>query len=367
MNGMTRLAAALASLCLGACIFGGTGTDTENGVGEAKKDNLTISIKGVSARVVDGEGRPLKGVNLFLFDTDYRPDSGRAPEPLLSDPVKPLVTDTMGYVTLNLRGPGKYVVEGVSAGQTVFFDTLAAPDILVATPFTFRARAVSAFQGQVKLVSGMRIDSGLVFIRGTSRSVKVDATGHYNLGSLPSDVGRMALGMRYGASPTSVRESKQATVDSLKVPISMTPIYTCKDVPNDSAARITANPARAANALQPDMAGKSTVDTSKVSPALKACDTLPKGSVVNVVSKAPPGGPVGMNPDSISVPVLVLLDEKAVTSLYGQKIIPAKVISYADCVTSAGKETTSFDLKLQSVGAASDLLVQDVAAKCLDK
>jgi hypothetical protein len=371
-----RLASlALASLCLGGCIFGGTGTDTENGVAKDKNRNTsnTVEIRGVSARVVDADGRPLRGVNLFLFNPEFRPDSGRAQSSLLADEAKALVSDTNGYVALGLKAPGKYVVEGVSAGQTLFFDTLVVQDVQFATPFTFRARALSAFKGKVNLVSGMRIDSGSVFIRGTSRSVKVDAAGNYDLGLLPADAGRMAVGMRYAASPTSVQEVKETIkIDTAKVgPAGITHTYSCKDVPKDSAARISAPQTTvpvSADTLKPE--GTANVDTIKVdttkvkAAALQSCDSLPQGGVVNVVAdKSVPA----YAQDSAGVPVLVLKDETPVASMFGTKITPAVVVPYAACIPSAGHETTTFDLQLQPAAAGSDILVKDVAEKCLVK
>ncbi|MEO6095316.1 MAG: hypothetical protein ABIW76_06455 [Fibrobacteria bacterium] len=356
-------AAALTSLCLGGCIFGGTGSDTENGVDRSdQKKTDTFEIKGVTARVVDAEGKPLAMVNVFLFAPEYRPDTGDAQVSVMADTAKPPVTDSLGYVSLSLKAPGKFVVEGVLAGQTLFFDTLAAPDIKVATPFTFRVRATAAFAGKVKLASGMRIDSGTVFIRGTSRKARIDAAGNYHLGSLPADVARMAVGIRYAASPTSVQESKQVVIGT----VSMTPTYACKDVPKDSTARITAMSGKASTSVIADsIPARSKEDSSKLNTALKACDSLPTGSVVNVVSRNPavPGQPN----DSTAVPVLVLVDEKPVSSMFGEKLTPAQVIPYAECVPSAGRETTSYDLQLLPAGGNNDLLIKDVAAKCLDK
>jgi hypothetical protein len=353
-------AAALASLCLGGCIFGGTGSDTENGVVEEK--NNTVEIKGVSARVVDAEGKPLANVGLFLFHPDFRPDTGKAQASVLVDTAKPPITDSLGYVSLSLKGPGKFVVEGVSAGRTLFFDTLAVPDINAATPFTFRVRATAAFAGKVKLASSMHIDSGMVFIRGTSRAARIDAAGNYNLGLLPADVARMAVGLRYTASPTLVQESRQVEGG----PVSVTPVYNCRDVPGDSADRIVKTSVKDPSYSGTDsVQTRSNADSSKLNSALTACDSLPTGSVVNVVSRSAPAAT--QTPDTTAVPVLVLVDEKQISSVFGKTTIPAQVISYADCVPLAGHETTSYDLQLQPAGAGSDLLIKDVAAKCLEK
>jgi hypothetical protein len=361
--GLAGVVAVLACLCLGGCNIGGTGSDTENGVQPLTGER--IEIKGVSARVVDAEGKPLANVNLFLFAPEFRPDTGKAPASVMADTAKPPVTDSLGYVSLSLKAPGKFVVEGVLAGLTLFFDTLAVPDIKVATPFTFRVRATAAFAGKVKLVSGMRIDSGTVFIRGTSRKAGIDAAGNYNLGTLPADVARMAVGFRYAASPTYVQESKQVVIG----PVSMIPVYDCKDVPEDSTARITKITVKdSAYAGADSVQTRSKEDSSRLNSALTACDSLPTGSVVNVVSRyAAPATGVPVDSAATGMPVLVVVDEKHVSSVFGETTIPAQVIPYAECVPSAGQETTSYNLQLQPAGAGNDLLIKDVAAKCLDK
>ena len=108
---------ALAALCLGACVFGGTGSDHENGVGPtANPKNDEYNVKGVTARVTDEAGSPLAGVTLYLYDPAYRPDLGQARRSQLTDTAPIPVTDSLGYASLDLSAPGKFVVEGVSAG-----------------------------------------------------------------------------------------------------------------------------------------------------------------------------------------------------------------------------------------------------------
>jgi hypothetical protein len=311
---LKRLSAAaalsLASALMWGCL-GGTGTDTENGViGNSNK----VDITGISARVVDGGGTPLGGISLKLYLPGFRPDSGSAPPSLLIDSAKPMVSDTAGFVTIQLKAAGKFVVEGVSSGQTVFYDTLAVPDVKHSTLFTFRTRAVKGFLGKVKLASGMRIDSGTVFIRGTGRFAKVDPAGNYDLGSLPEDIGRMAVGMRFASSPTSVREVTELRAPGLDTVIR----YTCKDVPKDSAARIAAQPQRLQTV---DTTGSSqpNLDTAKVSSALKSCDSLSKGSVINVVSPASGSGPVSMTTNA--TPLLVVKAATPVTTVNGTHVV----------------------------------------------
>ncbi len=360
-------AAVYAALLAAGCILGGTGTDTENGVlnPQPTDPNRTVQLTGISARVVDGAGVPLRGVSLKLYLPAFRPDSpGAQPDPLV-DSAKALLSDSSGYVAIRLRAAGKFVVEGVSAGQTVFFDTLAVPDLNLSSLFTFRTRAVKAFAGKVKLASGMRVDSGSVFIRGTARSARVDSAGNYDLGSLPEDVGRMALGLRFSSSPTSVRQvTSVAKPPIIGIPIVDTGefMYTCQDVPKDSAARIASVPVASA-AMDTGTAFKAALDTAKVNSALKSCDTLAKGGLINVVRSTPGAG----KQDSVGVPLLVLSDAKPVSSAIGTYVSVAVVIPYAECIPSAGRERTSFDLQLQPAGGGSDILIRDVAEKCLDK
>jgi hypothetical protein len=255
-----------------------------------------------------------------------------------------LISDSSGYVSIDLKAPGKYVIEGRSAGQTLFYDTLAVTDLKTAAPFTYRARALSAFKGKLRLASGMRVDSGSVFIRGTRCVAKLDDSGGYDLGSLPADVGRMAVGVRFSSSPTSVQQ----------VTLSPQSVYTCKEVPKDSAARIAAPVPHPLIGAQ-DMAKPAPLDTGVVNPALKSCDSLPKGSVISVVSTTP-----GVSTkDSSSV----LVVNRENTSLLGT--VNPVVVPYAECVPSLGVEKTSFDVTVLPASAGSDLYVKDVADKCL--
>ncbi|MDQ3000810.1 MAG: hypothetical protein M3Y08_06075 [Fibrobacterota bacterium] len=367
------IAMAAFSFQLLGCIFGGTGTgtDTENGVVENKGNTTGVMITGVSARVVDGEGKPIEGVTLRLYQPEYRPDQGGPLANLVRDPGNALVSDSEGYVKLKLTSFGKFVVEGVLAGQTLFYDTLAVPDTTSTTLFTFRTRALKTFTGRAKLVSGMRIDSGTVFIRGTGRFAKLDTAGNYDLGLLPSDVARMAVGIRFSSSPVSVKE---ATLVSRPEPVSRPDtggaiitditqdVYTCKDVSKDSAERISA-PANISPASDTATAPVK-VDTASVNSALKSCDTLQRGGLVNVVgpeSKSAGG-------DSSGSPVIILQNPVQTASIFGEnRLSDPYVVSYGACVLSAGQESTSFDLQLQPTSAGSDILIKDVSEKCLAK
>lgn len=359
---------AAASMVIFGCVFGGTGTDTENGAAENK---TRADLTGISASVVDGNGHPIAGVSFKLYHPEFRPDAGVAQATLVADAAKTLVSDKEGFVALPLKASGKLVVEGVSAaGQTLFYDTLAVPDAKANTHFTFRARELKGFKGRVSLLSGMRIDSGSVFIRGTGRFVKVDAAGNYDLGSLPADVVRMAIGMRFSSSPTSVKEvtlvNKPDTMGPISTDTSKT-TYQCKDVPTDSAARITAPAQRDPASVD---SGKSVptsaVDTGKVNTALQSCDTLEQGGVINVV---PPDQKAGTSVgDTAGTPVIVLQNARPISMVTGYKgMSDPVVVPYGECIIGAGQESTTFDLQLQPTGANSDILIQDVADKCLIK
>lgn len=353
------LALAAASVLLWGCIMGGTGSDTENGVTGENPHPDVVSLQGISARVVDGSGMPLQGIFLNLYPPSYRPDSAQAPVSPLADPAAALVTDSDGYAGIALKSAGTFVIEGRSAGQIVFFDTLPVPDLKATASFTFRTRQVRSFRGKVRLASGMRIDSGTVFIRGTARSVKVDAEGGYDLGVLPEDVGRMAVGMRFASSPTVVREvteirGQPGVMDTVVV-------YACNEVPKDSAVKIASPSALTWDSASAGIPARTSLDTSKVNTALKSCDSLPKGSVINVVS--PAAGTA--KTDSAGVPLLVVKSATPVTSVIGTSYNAAQVVPYAQCVPAAGREKTSFEVALQPSGSGGDLLVTDVAGKCL--
>ncbi len=346
-----RLAAVL-SLCLSACIIGGTGTDTENGVATDNPNKDPNKLQGISARVTDSTGKPLAGVALGLFDPAYRPDLGLLPEAIASNKPESLVSDTGGYVRLTLKTAGKFVVEGVLQGRTLFFDTLAVPDLQRAAIYTFRARASLAFQGKVKLASGLRIDSGRVFIRGTGRMAKVDSAGGYDLGLLPADVERMGLGVRFVSSAATVLRATPA-------PLSMDTLnqsrYSCRQLSGDSADKATV-PVIAS----PQGESASKLDTGVVNPALLACGALQEGTVINV----PSGKSVsGTFPYSVETSLLVLKGTDS-TNYTSPKVLGPVVAPLAQCVPTLGKESTTYSVEVQSGAAAGDLVVEDLAQSC---
>lgn len=342
-----RICGLLAPALLSGCLMGGTGTDTENGVSGNVTRNPN-AFRGVAARVTDGAGAPLAGVALRLFPPDYRPDSGAIPPAPVSNPPESLVSDTGGYVRLSLKAAGKFVVEGLAGGATLFFDTLAVADTAEPAIYTFRARPARDFRGRVTLASGMRIDSGRVFIRGTGRTALLDATGGYDLGDLPADATRMGLGVRFAASPVAVLRAQPATPD---VQIDSTrPAYACKETNADTGLH-------SGSAESPQTTAR--LDTAAVIKALQSCDSLAAGSVVKVAGGFPGAAAV---PSGEAVSFLVLSGSRADVS--GTKQAAPVLVPLAQCVPSAGRESTSFAVE---EGAAADLIVEDVAAECLER
>lgn len=342
--------AAVAALCLSACIIGGTGTDTENGITNNTKNPDPNALEGISARVTDSTGKPLAGVTLGLFDPAYRPDLGLPPEAVVANKPESLVSDTGGYVRLSLKAAGKYVVEGVSQGKTLFFDTLAVPDLQRSAIYTFRARAQFAFRGKVKLTSGLRIDSGRVFIRGTGRVARVDSAGGYDLGLLPADAERMALGARFVSSPVTVLRAAPGPL-SVTDTVSRIP-YACKPLSGDSA-RKAATPA-ISGADSP-----SKLDTGTVNTALKSCGELQEGSVIYISGNST----MGSQPVSQDASLLVLKGTDS-TNYTSPKVLAPVVAPLSQCVPSVGKESTSYAVEVQTGAAAGDLVVEDLAASC---
>jgi hypothetical protein len=349
-----RAWAAAAALCLSACILGGTGTDTENGVKAQGNVTDPNALQGISARVLDSAGRPLRGVALAFFDPAYRPDLGQPPAAVVANPPESLVSDTGGYVRLRLKAAGKFVVEGISGGKTLFFDTLVVDDPRRAGIYPFRARPSRAFQGRVKLASGLRIDSGRVFLRGTGRAAKVDAGGAYDLGLLPADAERMALGVRFVSSPIKVLRAvpempASSVTDSVK-----SPAYACKALTTDSAAKTMAP---AASGVQ---TGSTSLDTSGLATALKSCGQLEGGSVIEVTPTRTTGVPVTQAPGT---PLLVLQGSDS-TGYTSPKVLAPVVVPLGQCVPDLGKESTAYALDVQDGAASTDILVGDLSQAC---
>lgn len=334
-----RPAGILAALCLSGCLAGGgTGTDTENGI---------------AARVTDSLGAPLAGVLLRLYYPDYRPDSGQVAADPVADEYRRMETDERGYAYFNLKAAGKFVVEGISPaqGNTMFFDTLAVSDLRQKAGFTFRVRSAKAFQGKVRLASGMRIDSGRVFIRGTGVVCRVDSAGGYDLGLLPVDIERMAIGARLTSSPVAVL--KAMPIKNSQGTDTLTKSgYACTALSADSAGKVV-QPAR--SGTQPDAV--SRLDTAHVDSALKSCGPLQPGSVINYTGASAPVVSMDGAP-SVNLLVIKAADTTNYTS---PKTLEPVVVPLSQCVAAPGKETTVFDVDV----VGNDLAVGDVAQSCL--
>lgn len=368
------LAAAALAVVLGGCIFGGTGTDTPDSVTSGVLDSA--NSLGLTARVVDSSGHPVAGVTLAVYDTGFRPDAGKAQIGLLPDAAKALVTDLAGRVDIPLIKSGVFILEGSRGGETLLFDTLRIGNPKAAIRIDFAVRKVKAYKGKVKLASGMHVDSGAVFIRGTGRWAKVGADGSYDLGALPIDAVRMAIGMRYAATPTSVREINQTVIkhDTSIVdtthPVTVlkdTIKYVCKDVPRDSAIK-SLSPAFTAKAdsIKVDtgktVRAAAALDTIHVNAALKSCDSLPTGSVVNVRVPDTTRNPAGTKIDSVSVPFIVVNPTNPNPQFPNDV---KQVVSYSQCVEMPGTERTTFAVQFLPTDSGNDLAVGDLAGACV--
>ncbi len=367
---------ALASLLVG-CIIGGTGTDTENGVTDTKNNQSALSI---TARIVDTSGNPVAGVVLTAVQSSFRPDSVHPTviNYAVSNDTnqKEVVSNTQGRVGFNLSTSGTYIVEGSKAGQKLFFDTLRIADVKIGQTLTFHVRPLHKFQGRVKLASGMRIDSGKVFIRGTSLAVNVDAAGAYNLGLLPFDISKMAIGLRFHSSPTGVVEIRQSlilrAVDTL-APVVLLPVvsgsasfmvvYTCTEAPKDSSGKLLFDSAPISLDTGNAAGGVLLKDSIRVSAALRSCDSIRGGTLVNL--RPLEASPTilsrisgGLN-DSVNGSFLVpsLLDAPATPSA-------DQVVPYAHCVNATGAEKSTLDIKLEETLLGTDLSVRDLDSAC---
>lgn len=366
-----RASAPLLAACLLASCIGGTGTDTENGVRD-HENGLFEGFSGTAARVVDADGRPLAGVDMVLHTPGFRGDSG-APETLVLDTGRSLRSDSLGYARFQLLRPGKYVVEGRRDGAALFFDTLAVPDVGSLSIYTFRARPSLAVKGAVRLESGFRVESGTVFVRGTERFARLDSAGGFDLGLLPGDVGRLAVGLSYRAAAREARIAEQV-VDPSK-PISLhdtaSPVYACREVSVDSAARLASRTQGSAT-LPPGSqdAGASAdtarLDTARLAAVGRSCDSLAGGTVIVVQSRTVAAGVVTKPDSALARYIAVRSDALAAdvpsssTAGGGTTLVPL-----GGCVAAPGKTTTTYDVEF--VGAAAgggSLLVGDVADGC---
>jgi hypothetical protein len=373
------------TMLLAGCIIGGTGTDTENGVKDKNVNSMNEAPAGttvIQAHVVDTTGKPIPGVLLTAIGIYYRPDSMNsiASEILRSTDTKQkeVVSDSKGAAAFLAAGPGTFVVEGSKEGRSLFFDTLKIGDAKALVNITYTASRLRAFQGRVNLASGMHIDSGKVFIRGTRRSVKIDSQGNYNLGILPVNIDRMGFGVRFVASPTAVLEVKATVVkrDTLiDKPVtgingmdSLKRVYSCRELPADSALKV-AKPPRA-TALDSALADSlimtgpvlGKLDSIRFNAALKSCDSIPNGALVNVTANDIKLESLDI-PDSRSGAFLVPGNSVSTVNL---DVSLGQAISYGQCVEAPGVERTSFEIKPSSALTGTfDLAVQDLPSTCI--
>ena len=180
---VVRILAATASLWLAACM--GTGTDTENGIQ-------------VNARVLGQNGAPLANVKVQVHGLEAGPESSE--DPLMSG-TGDLRTDSTGHVQFNVKRAGRYMFEGQRGDSVLVLDTLTAAQGDTAP--VFQTAGVQRLRGKVRLYSGYKIDTGFVFLRGSSVTATVSGEGEYDFGYVPVSARGLALGAHYQAAPAS--------------------------------------------------------------------------------------------------------------------------------------------------------------------
>lgn len=360
----------LAASLMAGCI-GGTGTDTPNGIVTDIENKGPLTGTGTAARVVDADGKPLAGVTLSLHEPDFHPDSGVATD-LVLDSVKTPITDSSGYVRFNLIHPGRYVVEGSRGGAVVLFDTLTVADVKTLSAFTFIARPGGAVKGRVRLASGLKVVSGSIFIRGTSRRSDIDAAGGYDLGSLPVDVGRMSMGLTYRAIAVEARvaEQKDTARGNPVGPTTIDPAFTCREVAVDSAARFT--PLSGSEISRdtlgnPTFASRDTVklDTAKVNAVSRSCDSLAGGTVIAVRTPAP-GSDIKATGDSTTTNLIAVDPANGYAMPVAGLLPSAKLVPLNGCVANPGTVSTTYEVRLQPTESGADLHIGDIADTCLE-
>ena len=178
------LTAAMASLWLAGCMAG-TATDTENGIQ-------------VTAQVVGANGAPMAQVEVKVQSLYSGPES-KSDDPLMPGTAT-LRTDSAGFVTFTVKRAGHYMAQGQRGDTVLLIDTLraSAKDTLV-----LRAAGVQRLRGKVRLYSGYQIDTGFVFLRGSTIAVPISRTGDYDFGYVPLSADSLTLGAHYSAKPAS--------------------------------------------------------------------------------------------------------------------------------------------------------------------
>jgi hypothetical protein len=343
---------AAASFLLIACM-GGTGTDTENGI---------------TAMVVDGNGRPVEGVTLSLHTTDYRPDSGGVnTQKLVAEAAHGMVSDFRGYVFFKVKQSGTFVVEAARGSATLVYDTLSVTTLAANVTLKLRLGEVETFRGRVHLASGMKLDSGFVFIRGTDRMARLDSAGSYSLGTLPLEIARMAIGLSYRAGPRELRVvelKKGDRIDSGKIlaNLSSSSSYQCREVSRDSLKSLSSSDTwkNADPALVPSAIA---ADTNNTNAALQSCDSLARGTLVNVRLPVSVVGTMASK-DSVVVPFIVIKDTLS-PDLDPLKTPATVAVPVARCLKTTAAANLTYSIGLRMGFDGWDILAADIAEKCV--
>lgn len=344
---MKRLAWAAAPLLLFACM-GGTGSDTENGI---------------TAKVFDAGGAPAEGVTLAVHSEGFRPDSGDKEDPIL-EATNGMRSDFRGYVHFRLKEPGNYVIEVMGGQNTLSFDTLKVADLTGHLIKTIRLGDYpTSFRGKLSLESGLKFDSGFVFVRGTGHVGKIDTGGRYSLGTLPGGALAMGIGVRYHASPRRARVVELKFTDTSKVLplLNLSQSYRCRDLSKDSLASLSSSVAWRSDPA--NLIGLAA-DTNNTKAALRSCDSLAKGTLVSL--RLPVKVERGVSPrDSVEVPYLVVKDTLS-RNAQDTLVLKAPVLVRASCVEGSTGTITSFGLRPESFsGNDQDYIVDDVRDSCI--
>lgn len=186
-----------AAFILAACM-GGTGTDTDNGLAES----------GWHLRFEDGDGVPQAGVTVLALPADWIP-TGPAAAAESSWPTASVTATTSeeGWARLPFAEAGDYRVEVLGPdGASLGFAGLSVTDTGRSDTLRLSRQPSRNLQGTLVLASGLTIDSGKVFLRGTRHAARVDAFGFYDLGALAPPAEAWTLELSYRARPLVIRE-----------------------------------------------------------------------------------------------------------------------------------------------------------------
>jgi hypothetical protein len=344
------------SVFLNACLLGGTGTGTGNGL----EDNAAETPEmGLRIRYTDSLQQPVPGLTLQVWPADYSPLEA-APTGFL----KSVSADSFrsqgqfaavpGRHRLHFTAPGTYVVTAIQGGAVVSMDTVRIASGQPFDSLAFQVDAVKRWAGRITLESKMRIDSGWLVVYGTQRMAKVDSSGAYDLGHMPVHMReRVRLSLEaYRNHPLSVVQATRSQKTNT------TPIN-----PSDTSKPIT-DTARGADspfpngAVAPDtiqvLASEQTsvMQTPKSIPVKCITDSL--GQALCVESEGIPYIPVPLtdaakNPEPNATETI---DPAKPTYTEAGKILPS-------CSVSTGEKSSD---DLVAAGSGSDFILLDVSA-----